>query len=105
MAAPKASRVVLKAVKKIVIQFCPFESNVRSTREFLTRVASEKSLSTNKNCELKTHVKHDRSEPTIDITFIDGDKLLMKGAHLTSAEMLLALQSRCRAKDPQTLQG
>lgn len=32
MAAPSKATVVLKAVKKITIQFCPFESNVRSTR-------------------------------------------------------------------------
>ncbi|KAG5842581.1 39S ribosomal protein L53, mitochondrial [Anguilla anguilla] len=100
MAAPKAG-VVLKAVKKIVVQFCPFESNVRSTREFLTRVGSEKARSSNMNCEVTAQVKHDRSQPVIDITFIDGDKLLMKGAHLTCAEMLSALQSRCQAKDPQ----
>ncbi|KAJ8273287.1 hypothetical protein GJAV_G00099820 [Gymnothorax javanicus] len=102
MSASK-SRVVLKAVKKIVVQFCPFESNVRSAREFLTRVGSEKARSTNLNCEVTTLVKHDRSEPTIDIIFIDGDRLLMKGANLTSAEMLSALQSRCRAKDPQAM--
>ena len=32
MAAPSKSAVVLKAVKKIAVQFSPFESNVRSTR-------------------------------------------------------------------------
>lgn len=32
MAASSKVTVVLKAVKKIAIQFCPFESNVRSTR-------------------------------------------------------------------------
>lgn len=37
MAAPSKSTVVLKAVKKIVVQFCPFETNVRSTR-WVTRV-------------------------------------------------------------------
>ncbi|KAJ8334273.1 hypothetical protein SKAU_G00399120 [Synaphobranchus kaupii] len=104
MAASKAG-VVLKAVKKIVIQFCPFESNVRSTREFLTRVGSEKARSTNLNCQVMTQVKHDRSEPIIDITFIDGDRLLMKGANLTSTEMLSALQSRCQVKDPQAMEG
>jgi len=32
MAAPRKATVVLKAVKNITVQFCPFESNVRSTR-------------------------------------------------------------------------
>ncbi|XP_036372186.1 39S ribosomal protein L53, mitochondrial [Megalops cyprinoides] len=104
MAATKGA-VVLKAVRKIVIQFCPFESNVRSTREFLARVGTEKARSTNMNCEVSAVVKHDRSEPIIDITFVDGEQLLMKGAHLSSSEMLSALQSRCEAKDPQAKEG
>ena len=32
---------------------------------------------------------------------VDGERLMMKGARLTSKEMLTALQSRCVAKDPQ----
>uniref|UniRef100_A0A674DMA6 Large ribosomal subunit protein mL53 n=1 Tax=Salmo trutta TaxID=8032 RepID=A0A674DMA6_SALTR len=55
---------------------CPFESNVRSTREFLVVVGSEKASSTNMNCEVMTQVKHDQSEPLVDITF---RKLMMKG--------------------------
>ncbi|XP_062846830.1 39S ribosomal protein L53, mitochondrial [Trichomycterus rosablanca] len=101
MAASRGG-VVLKAVKKIVVQFCPFESNVRSTRDFLALVGSEKAKSTNMNCEVTTEVKHDRSEPVVDITFMDGERLVMKGARLTSQEMLSALQTRCIAKDPQS---
>ncbi|XP_041759489.1 39S ribosomal protein L53, mitochondrial [Coregonus clupeaformis] len=101
MAASSRSVVVLKAVKNIVVQFCPFESNVRSTREFLVMVGSEKARSTNMNCEVMAEVKHDQSEPLVDITFMDGERLMMKGARLTSKEMLTALQSRSVAKDPQ----
>ncbi|KAM8767537.1 large ribosomal subunit protein mL53 [Acanthopagrus schlegelii] len=101
MAASSKATVVLKAVKKIAIQFSPFESNVRSTREFLALVGSEKARSTNMNCEVVTTVKHDKSEPVIDITYLDGDRLVMKGAKLTSREMLSAFQSQCTAKDPQ----
>lgn len=36
---------------------------------------------------------------------VDGEKLLMKGANLTSSEMLSAFQSRCVAKDPQAKVG
>ncbi|KAM9493924.1 large ribosomal subunit protein mL53 [Clarias gariepinus] len=100
MAASRGA-VVLKTVKKIVVQFCPFESNVRATRDFLVLVGSEKARATNMNCEVKAEVKHDQSEPMIDITFMDGEKLVMKGAKLTSQEMLSALQTRCIAKDPQ----
>ncbi|XP_004549260.1 large ribosomal subunit protein mL53 [Maylandia zebra] len=105
MAAPSKATVVLKAVKKITVQFCPFESNVRSTREFLTLVGSEKARATNMNCEVIPVVKHDKSEPVVDITYVDGEKLLMKGANLTSSEMLSAFQSRCVAKDPQAKVG
>ncbi|XP_041822920.1 39S ribosomal protein L53, mitochondrial [Melanotaenia boesemani] len=102
MAAPRNAAVVLKAVKKIMIQFCPFEYNARSTREFLSKVASEKVRATNMNCEVMSVVKHDKSEPVVDITYVDGERLVMKGANLTSSEMLSAFQSRCAAKDPQT---
>ncbi|XP_061764477.1 39S ribosomal protein L53, mitochondrial [Nerophis ophidion] len=101
MAATKKTTVVLKTVKKIVAQFCPFESNVRSTREFLFFVGSEKVRSTNFNCEVMATVKHDRSEPVVDVTYVDGERLVMKGANLTSGEMLQAFQARCTAKDPQ----
>lgn len=96
---------MLKAVKKVIVQFCPFETNVRSTREFLIMVGSEKVRATNMNCEVITEVKHDRSEPTIDITFLDGERLVMKGSKLTTEEMLSALQTRCSAKDPQARAG
>ncbi|MCI4391957.1 hypothetical protein PGIGA_G00140350 [Pangasianodon gigas] len=101
MAASRGA-VVLKTVKKIVVQFCPFESNVRATRDFLALVGSEKARATNMNCEVIAEVKHDRSEPIIDISFMDGERLVMKGAKLTSQEMLSALQTRCIAKDPQS---
>ncbi|XP_061616475.1 39S ribosomal protein L53, mitochondrial [Phyllopteryx taeniolatus] len=101
MAAPGKASVVLKAVKKIAVHFCPFEANVRSTREFLVLVGSEKARSTNLNCEVISMVKHDKSEPRVDVTYVDGERLLMKGANLTSREMLSAFQARCMTKDPQ----
>ncbi|XP_035536700.1 39S ribosomal protein L53, mitochondrial [Morone saxatilis] len=101
MAAPRKATVVLKAVKKIAIHFSPFESNVRSTREFLALVGSEKARATNRNCEVVATVKHDKTEPVVDVTYLDGERLVMKGANLTSKEMLSAFQSRCTAKDPQ----
>ncbi|XP_059366277.1 large ribosomal subunit protein mL53-like isoform X2 [Carassius carassius] len=96
--AASGGAVVLKTVKKIIVQFCPFYSNVRSTREFLILVGSEKARATNMNCEVITEVKHDRSEPVIDITF---KRLVMKGSKITTQEMLSALQTRCSAKHPQ----
>ncbi|XP_006009741.1 39S ribosomal protein L53, mitochondrial [Latimeria chalumnae] len=100
MAASKGG-VVLKTVKKICVRFCPFESSVRSTREFLAVVGSEKARSTNVNCEVVADVRHDKSEPVVDVTFVDGERLVMKGKNLTVREMLSALNSRCIAKDLQ----
>ncbi|XP_012724035.1 39S ribosomal protein L53, mitochondrial [Fundulus heteroclitus] len=105
MAAPGKATVLLKAVKKITVQFCPFESNVRSTREFLALVGSEKARSTNMNCEVMPVVKHDKSEPVVDVTYVDGERLVMKGAKLTCSEMLGAFQSRCKDKDQQAKAG
>ncbi|XP_043995412.1 39S ribosomal protein L53, mitochondrial [Gambusia affinis] len=105
MAATSKTTVLLKAVKKITIQFCPFESNVRSTREFLALVGSEKARSTNMNCEVISVVKHDKSEPVIDVTYVDGERLVMKGEWLTCREMMSAFQSRCKDKDLQTKAG
>uniref|UniRef100_A0A1A8FVS4 Large ribosomal subunit protein mL53 n=1 Tax=Nothobranchius korthausae TaxID=1143690 RepID=A0A1A8FVS4_9TELE len=102
MAAPSKATVVLKAVKKIAVQFCPFESNVRSTREFLALVGSEKVRVTNMNCQIVSTVKHDKSEPVVDVTYVDGERLVMKAANLTCREMMSAFQSRCTDKDPQT---
>ncbi|XP_061122513.1 39S ribosomal protein L53, mitochondrial isoform X3 [Syngnathus typhle] len=69
MAAPRRATVMLKVVKKIAIHFCPFEANVRSTREFLVVVGSEKARLTNSNCEVISMVKHDKSEPVVDVTY------------------------------------
>ncbi|KAK5855057.1 hypothetical protein PBY51_005196 [Eleginops maclovinus] len=101
MAASTKMTVVLKAVKKITVQFCPFESNVGSTRMFLSVMSSHKVRSTNLNCEVISTVKHDKSEPIVEITYLDGDKLRLKGAKLNSSEMLSAFQSMCAAKEQQ----
>lgn len=38
-------------------------------REFLALVSSAKARSTNMNCEVTCMVKHDKSEPVIDVTY------------------------------------
>ncbi|XP_061458182.1 large ribosomal subunit protein mL53 [Rhineura floridana] len=96
---PKRAGVTLKQVKSILVTFCPFETNVESTRNFLQCLYTKKACASNTNCEVKTDVKHDGSEPVINITFADGDRLIMKGANLTIREMLSAFNSRCEAKE------
>ncbi|XP_074841822.1 large ribosomal subunit protein mL53 [Carettochelys insculpta] len=100
MAVPKAT-VVLKHVKSVMVRFCPFQTHVEATRIFLEHVNSRKARASNINCVVKTDVRHDGSEPVIDIMFVDGDRLVMKGANLTAAEMLSAFNSRCTAKNLQ----
>ncbi|XP_074753765.1 large ribosomal subunit protein mL53 [Athene noctua] len=91
--------VVLRPVKSIVVRFCPFESNVESTRQFLGCIYHKKIQATNRNCEVTADVRHDGSEPLVDVVFADGERLIMKGANLTTVEMLTALRSRCNAKE------
>nr|XP_033785425.1 39S ribosomal protein L53, mitochondrial isoform X2 [Geotrypetes seraphini] len=70
----------------------------RIHREFLHAISSETARSSNINCDVTVDVKHDKSEPVIDIIFDDGERLVMKGSHLTSREMLSFFNSRCIAK-------
>ncbi|KYO25922.1 large ribosomal subunit protein mL53 isoform X1 [Alligator mississippiensis] len=97
--AARRVMVGLRAVKSVRVCFCPFETNVESTREFLHHISSKKARSSNSNCVVTTDVRHDGSEPMVDIMFADGERLIMKGANLTTPEMLFALNSRCRAKE------
>uniref|UniRef100_A0A8C4QHF8 Large ribosomal subunit protein mL53 n=1 Tax=Eptatretus burgeri TaxID=7764 RepID=A0A8C4QHF8_EPTBU len=71
MAAPKAL-INLKAVKEISVQFCPFFSNVRATREFLARVNVERVRKTNYACVLRTEVRHDGSTPCVTVLFSES---------------------------------
>ncbi|KAJ3608754.1 hypothetical protein NHX12_023284 [Muraenolepis orangiensis] len=106
MAASTKSSVVLKAVKQVVVQWCPFEPNVRSTRDFLFMVGSEKARATNMNCEVKAIVLEDLDNGLLSSCGdsdrpADGERLVMKGTFLTGREMLQAFQTRCIAKELQ----
>ncbi|XP_009976515.1 PREDICTED: 39S ribosomal protein L53, mitochondrial, partial [Tauraco erythrolophus] len=67
--------------------------------KFLGYINHKKVQATNRNCEVTADVRHDGSEPLVDVMFADGERLIMKGANLTTMEMLTALGSRCNAKD------
>ncbi|KAF6104866.1 mitochondrial ribosomal protein L53 [Phyllostomus discolor] len=67
--AAALARLGLRAVKEVRVQFCPFEKNVESTRTFLQAVSSEKVRSTNFNCLVTADVRHDGSEPCVDVLF------------------------------------
>uniref|UniRef100_A0A663MZW6 Large ribosomal subunit protein mL53 n=1 Tax=Athene cunicularia TaxID=194338 RepID=A0A663MZW6_ATHCN len=68
-------------------------------RQFLGCIYHKKIQATNRNCEVTADVRHDGSEPLVDVVFADGERLIMKGANLTTVEMLTALRSRCNAKE------
>lgn len=96
--AAALARLGLRAVKQVRVQFCPFEKNVESTRTFLQAVSSEKVRSTNLSCSVIADVRHDGSEPCVDVLFGDGHRLIMRGAHLTAQEMLTAFASHIQAR-------
>ncbi|XP_066234018.1 large ribosomal subunit protein mL53 [Saccopteryx leptura] len=96
--AAALARLGLRAVKQVQVQFCPFEKNVESTRAFLQAVSSERVRSTNLNCSVVADVRHDGSEPRVDVLFGDGHRLIMRGAHLTAQEMLSAFASHLQAR-------
>ncbi|KFO30170.1 39S ribosomal protein L53, mitochondrial [Fukomys damarensis] len=97
MAAAMA-RLGLRSIKEVRVQFCPFEKNVESTRTFLQAVSSEKVRSTNLNCTVIVDVRHDGSEPCVDVLFGDGHRLIMRSAHLTAQEMFVAFASHVQAR-------
>uniref|UniRef100_A0A8C5QV76 Large ribosomal subunit protein mL53 n=1 Tax=Leptobrachium leishanense TaxID=445787 RepID=A0A8C5QV76_9ANUR len=102
MAASLKVALVLKSVKSVAVRFCPFEASAQSAREFLESISAKKIRSTNMNCAVTVDVRHDQSEPQVDILFVDGDRFLIKPANVSSKEMLLALSAKCAAKDSQT---
>uniref|UniRef100_A0A452T1K9 Large ribosomal subunit protein mL53 n=2 Tax=Ursus TaxID=9639 RepID=A0A452T1K9_URSMA len=67
-------------------------------RTFLQAVSSEKVRSTNLSCSVIADVRHDGSEPCVDVLFGDGHRLIMRGAHLTAQEMLIAFASHIQAR-------
>ncbi|KAM5228344.1 large ribosomal subunit protein mL53 [Ctenodactylus gundi] len=96
--AAALARLGLRTVKEVRVQFCPFEKNVESTRSFLQGVSSEKVRATNLNCAVVVDVRHDGSEPCVDVLFGDGHRLVMRGAHLTAQEMFGAFASHIQAR-------
>ncbi|XP_067146684.1 fatty acid-binding protein 5 isoform X1 [Apteryx mantelli] len=73
-------RVALRPVKSILVRFCPFEPNVESTRIFLQRIYHKKIYDTNRNCEVTTDVRHDGSEPLVDVMFGVGMAMRKMGS-------------------------
>ncbi|XP_054754087.2 large ribosomal subunit protein mL53-like [Lytechinus pictus] len=88
MAAPIGELITLRFVKQITIEFCPWEKNVRSVRQFLSYIGNSKVRNTNQKCILKTNIKHDGTAPAVHINYADGQNLLFKTSHLSLSEMV-----------------
>ncbi|XP_071804026.1 large ribosomal subunit protein mL53-like [Asterias amurensis] len=85
--------VTLKFIKSIMVEFCPWEANAQSARQFLSRVRSGPVTNTNPKCLVKSKVKHDGSDPAITVLFDDGKQVLFKSSCLSSIEVLQRLGS------------
>ena len=89
--AAALARLWLRSVKQVRVQSCPFQKNVESTISFLQAVSSKKVRSTNLNCSVIADVRHDSSEPCVDVLF-GGFRWESGGSRAPSA---LAPQSWC----------
>ncbi|KFV54189.1 hypothetical protein N328_03406, partial [Gavia stellata] len=70
-------------------------------RKFLQCINHKKVQATNRNCEVTADVRHDGLCDFLKFFpfTADGERLIMKGANLTTIEMLTALGSRCNSKE------
>lgn len=99
--AAALARLVLHSVKQVQVQFCSLEKNVESTRTFHQAVSNEKVRCTNLTCSVIVDVRHNGSEPCVDVLFGEGHRLIMRRAHLTAhtaQEMLTAYAHHIQAK-------
>ncbi|XP_077517254.1 mitochondrial ribosomal protein L53 [Amblyomma americanum] len=78
----------LEPFKRVTVKFDPFHSNATPVRDFLHFLSAKQVRLTNPDCALKTEVVCDRSEPTIEITYLDGRRALIRCGHLTGLEVL-----------------
>ncbi|XP_037508353.1 39S ribosomal protein L53, mitochondrial [Rhipicephalus sanguineus] len=78
----------LESFKRVTVRIDPFHSNATAVRDFLSHVSASRVRLTNPECALKTEVLCDRSEPTIDIVFLDGRRAVVQCGHLSCLEVL-----------------
>ncbi|KAK3609019.1 hypothetical protein CHS0354_039320 [Potamilus streckersoni] len=91
----------LRAIKNFKFSFDPYGNNTRSVRDMVFHMHSPRILQTNQNCSMKVNVMSDKSEPRIDITFVDGHKVLFKTENLTTLDILQRLKTFNAEKDPK----
>lgn len=65
---------LFKYVKKVDIQFNPFDSRTRSARELMRQVQAQRFVKANPKLKIGTHVVGTAEPPKVDFEFIDGTK-------------------------------
>ncbi|XP_068085656.1 large ribosomal subunit protein mL53 isoform X2 [Anabrus simplex] len=85
--AKQLRSITLKPIKKLTITFDPFDSNGNHTR-FLFYISSQKILSTNPSCKVKTDIVCNRAEPSVFCSLVNGESVLLKSGNLTALELL-----------------
>ncbi|XP_037570391.1 uncharacterized protein LOC119451033 isoform X1 [Dermacentor silvarum] len=86
-----AKALHLEPFKRVTVRIDPFHSNATPVRDFLFHVSTSRVRLTNPECALKTEVLCDRSEPTIEIAFLDGRRAVVRCGHLSCLEVLQAV--------------
>ena len=104
-AVAKVMRLMsLKPINEIHFTFDPFTMNIKSAREAMMFLSSEKLLESNPRMEVRTKVVDDRSEPTMLTTFADGQKYLFRTANLSGLEIMEQLDRLSLLREPRRLE-
>ncbi|XP_014668681.1 PREDICTED: 39S ribosomal protein L53, mitochondrial-like [Priapulus caudatus] len=78
----------LESVKKVIFSFDPFRPNVKSCRDVLSFVGSSRVQETNDKCRVQLQVKSDRSEPSVDLSFENGSRCVIKTENFTTVNLM-----------------
>ncbi|RDD41097.1 39S ribosomal protein L53, mitochondrial [Trichoplax sp. H2] len=73
---------------RINVSFCSFDLRSKSAREFLRCLYGKKVAESNTKCIIRTQVKNDDSEPTIQVALSDGTKHSINTSNLKYSEVV-----------------
>jgi len=77
----------LKPVKRVFVKFDPFTKNAVTARNFMYHLLSPKVINTNPTCFVRSEVVNDRSEPTVEVSLVNGESVLFKCNNLTCLDI------------------
>ena len=64
----------LRHLKRVRVQFNPFDSRTTAAREFLARITTSKATASNPECTVEPRVRNDDAPPVIFVEFANGVK-------------------------------